>query len=246
MAGHSDSSIDSLPGDHHAAHRNHQPPALPVHPPTCADHATAKGWKQGADYQLTHLPYKSLAATLPQVSPTGALPVVKVDGVLRTSTTTAAAEYLDRLTGLGLLPADADLRLTVREREGRVAGLLDTMRIMFAGQTVPAVHAAVDQVFDHLQRIDADLATDGTTEQTMRMDMAALEPAFSLLLFFPVLAEHAHWERMPRLRDVARRSVPEPVVGCVAVSNYGFGIRGVLQHDSFAFPAAMNLPGRRP
>ena len=208
--------------------------------------ATAKGWKQGADYKLTQLPYKTLVETLPQVSPTGVLPVLKIDGVLRSATTTHAAEYLDGLTGLGLIPADAELRLTVREREGRAAGLLDTMRTMFAGQTVPAVLAAVDQVFDHLQRIDADLATDGTTEQSMRMDMAALEPAFTLLLFFPVLAEHAHWERMPCIRDIARRAVQNPWLVASRCPNYGFEFDEFFSMTHSAFPAAMDVSRGRP
>lgn len=206
--------------------------------------ATAKGWKQGTDYTLTYLPYKTLAEALPQVSPTGTLPVLKIDGVLRSTTTTSIAEYLDGLTRLGLTPADAESRLTVREREGRVAGLLDAMRTMFAGQTVPSVHAAVDQVFEHLTRIDADLATDGTTEQTVRMDMAALEPAFTLLLFFPALAEHAHWERIPRLRDIARRAVQNPWLMASQCPNYGFEFDEFFLMTRSAFPAAMGLSGR--
>jgi glutathione S-transferase len=203
--------------------------------------ATAKGWKAGTDYQITHLPYKNLPQLLPQHSPTGVLPVLKVDGVLRSATTTHIAEYINAQTGLGLLPNDANLRLIVRERELRVGSLLDSMRTMFAGLTVADVHAAVDKAFELLQGIDADLATDGTTEQTMRMEIAALEPAFTLLLFFPVLAEHPHWQRTPRLYGIALLSVQNTWLIESACPNYGFEFEEFFSLTHSAFPEAMNL-----
>ena len=118
--------------------------------------ATAKGWVRGQDYAVTYLPYATLMQTAPLHSPTGELPVLKVDGVLRTDVTVAAAEYLDGETGLGLIPSDPDLRLTVREREKRVGALLDTMRAMFAGQTAEGVQAAIDGAFGQLGTAGAD------------------------------------------------------------------------------------------
>ena len=174
--------------------------------------ATAKGWVRGQDYTVTYLPYATLMQTAPLHSPTGELPVLRVDGALRTDVTVAAAEYLDGETGLGLIPADPDLRLTVREREKRVGALLDTMRGMFAGQTAEGVQAAIDGVFTQLDAIDADLARDGTTEATMRMDMVALKPALVLLSFFPEPRDHPRWERIDRLKGIAMRSLENPLV----------------------------------
>lgn len=203
--------------------------------------ATAKGWRAGTDYQLTYLPYATLRETVPKHSPTGELPVLKIDGVLRTSNSGSAAEYLDGVTELGLIPAEPDLRLKVRERERRVGAMLDTMRMMFAGQSADGVRLAIDQVFEHLVAFDSDLTADGTTEETMRMDMAALEPAFTLLLFFPALAQNPHWNRLPRLRDIAQRAVRNPWLIASQCPNYKFEFDEFFKMTNSSFPAVMHL-----
>ena len=201
--------------------------------------ATAKGWVRGQDYAVTYLPYATLRQTAPLHSPTGELPVLRVDGALRTDVTVAAAEYLDGETGLGLIPADPDLRLTVREREKRVGALLDTMRGMFAGQTAEGVQAAIDGVFTQLEAIDADLARDGTTEATMRMDMVALEPALVLLSFFPELRDHPRWGRIDRLKGIAMRSLENPLVLNSRCPNYAFEFEEFFKMTHSAFPATV-------
>lgn len=203
--------------------------------------ATAKGWRRGHDYTVTYLPYATLQQSTPQYSPTGALPVLKIDGKLRTDMTTSAAEFLDGVTGLGLVPTDPDLRLTVREREKRVAALLDTMRGMFAGENVEAVKAAVDGVFLQLGRIDADLASDGTSEETMRMDMAALEPALTLLHFFPTLRDDARWDAVPRLKGIMERSSKNPLIQNSVCPNYAQEFSEFFKMTHSAFPAAFGI-----
>lgn len=206
--------------------------------------ATAAGWRRGEDYAVTYLPYATLRETAPTVAPGGALPAFYVGGAYRTSRSEAAAEYLDGVTGLGLVPADPARRLTVRERERRASLLLDAMRAMFAEQTPAAVGPAVDAVFDHLDAADADLASDGTTERTMRMDMAALEPAFTLLNFFPQLRDHPRWGRIPRLRDIGRRSGENPWLQASATPSYAHEFEEFFEMTRSAFPAVV-LAGRR-
>lgn len=198
--------------------------------------ATAKGWQREKDYKLTYLPYATLQQTAPQYSPTGELPVLKIDGVLRTANTAHAAEYLDGLTGLGLIPSEASTRLMVRGREAKVGALLDTMRTIFAGPTSEVVEGAVDTVFDHLDQIDAELTQDNTTEKTMRMDMAALEPAFALLTFFPVLRDHPRWARIPRLQGIATRSMENPWIRASMCPNYGHEFNEFFKMTHSAFP----------
>jgi glutathione S-transferase len=200
--------------------------------------ATAKGWQRDKDFKGTYLPYATLQQTVPQHSPTGELPILKVDGELRSTNPMHAAEYLDGVTGLGLVPSDASTRLTVRERESKVGALLDMMRTMFAGPTSEIVKGAVDGVFDRLDAFDAELARDDTTETTMRMDMAALEPALVLLWFFPVLRDHPRWARIPRLHGIARRSIENPWIKMSMCPNYGREFDEFFKMTNSAFPKA--------
>ena len=203
--------------------------------------ATAKGWRRGEDFRVTYLPYATLRQSIPLHSPTGELPVLKLDGAPRTTNSVHAAEYLDGATGLGLVPQEADLRLRVRERETSVGALLDAMRSMFAGQTVESVKSAVDKVFDRLVDIGADLASDNTTEKTMRMDMAALEPALALLSFYPALRDHARWASVPRLRGILNRSTETPWVRDSMCPNYGGEFQEFFKMTKSAFPQAFNI-----
>jgi glutathione S-transferase len=203
--------------------------------------ATAKGWTRGKDYTVTYLPYATLQQSASRHSPSGELPVLIIDGKLRTDMTDAAAEYLDGVTGLGLIPTDPDVRLTVREREKRAAALLDTMRGMFAGQSVEAVKTALDGVFNHLEKIDADLASDGPTEETMRMDMAALEPALTLLHFYPALRDHPRWGAIPRLKGVMERSSNNPFIQNSVCPNYAFEFGEFFKMTHSAFPETFGI-----
>ncbi len=201
--------------------------------------AAAKGWRRGEDYEATYLPYATLRETAPQHSPTGKFPVLKIGGAFRTDETVTAAEYLDGVTGLGLLPSDPGLRLTVREREKTVAALLDTMRRMYAGQTAEGVQAAINEILECLETIDAELAADGTTEKTMRMDVAALGPALVLLTFFPQLREHPRWKGIPRLHGIAKRVAEDPSVKASLCSDYAREFDEFFKMTNSAFPAAV-------
>lgn len=90
-----------------------------------------RGWTNGREISFIDLDYATLPRTIADHSPTGELPVLKLDGVVHTAKTVAIAEYLDNVTGLGLLPDNALVRLKVREREQRAGALLDTMRLTF-------------------------------------------------------------------------------------------------------------------
>jgi glutathione S-transferase len=204
--------------------------------------ALLKGYTPELDFAVTYLPYAQLRSLVPLHSPSGELPVLKLDGVLRTTNTNHAAEYLDGAGGL--IPLDPELRLQVRERERRAGTLLETMRPMFAAATTQAVNTAVDQVFAQLALWDQDLASEGSTAQTLRMDMVALKPAFSLLMFFPLLAEHAHWRATPRLQNIAKQAVREPQLVAASCPNYAFEFDEFFKMTQSAFSAAMQLPRR--
>lgn len=205
--------------------------------------AAAKGWTNGKEYTVTDLEYATLPETAPQHSPTGELPVLKLDGVFQTSKTVPIAEYLDGVTGLGLIPTDPALRVTVRERERRAGELLDTMRGMFAGPDAASVNAALDSVFNQLEAIDADLASDGSDERTMRMDMAAIEPALALLLYFPELRDHPRWAKAERLRGIGLRSLENPFVRDTLAPDYAHQFEEFFKLTRSAFPSAvLNRP----
>lgn len=201
--------------------------------------AAAAGWTNGQNYTVTDLDYATLPQSAPLHSPSGELPVLKLDGLFISSKTVSIAEYLDGVTGLGLLPVDPLLRLKVRERERRAGDLLDTMRKMFAGQDEASVRAAVESVFDQSESLDADLASDGTDEKTMRMDMAAIEPALALLLYFPELRDHPRWTGAARLREIGLRSLENPIVRDTLAPDYTRRFEEFFAMTRSAFPAAM-------
>jgi glutathione S-transferase len=198
--------------------------------------AAAKGWTNGNEYTVTNLAYATLPQTIGQHSPSGELPVLKIDGVLQTSKTVPIAEYLDGVTGLGLLPKDPGLRLKVRERERRAGELLDSMRGMFGGQSESDVKAAIASVFAQLEVIDADLASDGTDETTMRMDMAAIEPALALLLYFPELRDHPRWTKVSRLKGIGERALGNPFVRDTLAADYARQFEEFFKMTRSAFP----------
>lgn len=198
--------------------------------------AAAKGWTSGRELTFVNLEYATLPETVGRHSPTGELPVLKIDGAFQSSKTVVIAEYLDGVTGLGLLPGDPGLRLRVRERERRAGELLDTMRGMFAGQDAASIHAAIDAVFDRLEVIDADLASDGTDETTMRMDMAAIVPALALLLFFEKLREHSRWVGAARLKEVGERALNNPFVRGTLAADYADQFNAFFKMTGPAFP----------
>lgn len=198
--------------------------------------AAAKGWTNGNEFIVTNLAYATLPQTVGQHSPTGELPVLKLDGAFQTSKTVAIAEYLDGVTGLGLLPKDPVLRLKVRERERRAGELLDTMRAMFGGQSEADVKAAIELVFNKLEVIEVDLASDGTDETTMRMDMTALEPALTLLLYFQELRDHPRWAKATRLKGIGERALKNPFVRDTLAANYRHEFNEFFKMTRSAFP----------
>ena len=198
--------------------------------------AAAKGWTNGKELTVTNLAYATLPQTVGQHSPTGELPVLKLDGTFQTCKTVAIAEYLDSVTGLGLLPNDPVLRLKVRERERRAGELLDTMRGMFGSQSEADVQAAIESVFNQLEVIDADLAIDNTDETTMRMDMAAVEPALALLLYFSELRNHPHWQKASRLKGIGERALQNPFVRDTLATDYAHQFEEFFKMTRSAFP----------
>ena len=191
---------------------------------------TIKGLKRGGDFGVTYLAYPTLAQTVGPHSPTGDLPVLKIDGRVRTTSAIHAAEYLDALAPPPLLPAEPSERLKVREREQKIGQTLQSMRGMFTAQTAEALEAALAAVFGHLDDIDRDLGDDGANDAVDSMDMAALAPVFSLLDAHAGLRGHARWEAIPRLRRIGRRLAADPLVA---------GSRCPDHHDEFTAFFAM-------
>jgi glutathione S-transferase len=205
--------------------------------------AHTKGWIRDAHFKVTYLDLKTLRDTVGAYSPTGEVPALRIDHVCRTTTAEHAAEFLDGLSGPALLPSDAAQRLMVRERERKVRVTLDALRQVFAAQSDRALDSAVSTFFGHLTDIDHDLASDGTDDTTMRMDMVALAPAFSLATFHTGFREHRMWDGVPRLRDIARRLAAHPMVAGSRCPNYAAEFATFFEITQSVFPAR-GLAGR--
>ena len=198
--------------------------------------ALAKGWQRDVDFKVTYLDFRTFPQTIVQYSPAGETPVLIVDGVVRSTSAEHAAEYIDALATPALLPVEPSLRLTVRRREQKVANALNTLRTVFTAPEKEALDKAFSEFFAHLADIDRDLTEDGTTEKTFRMDMAALAPVFSLITFHKGFREHKAWEPMPRLREIARGEVANPMVIASRCPNYGEEFNTFFEVTGSAFP----------
>jgi glutathione S-transferase len=183
--------------------------------------ASANEWARPTDYSVTYLPYPTLRESASRYSPDGALPVLLVDDVVRSTSTMHMAEYIDRRSQGRMLPSDPDELLTVRRREIMADGALDALRPVFMARDSEGLALAQTGFFDHIKRIDAELAADGTDERVMRMDMAAIAPVASLAMFFPAFATLPAWDATPRFRDMARRIVALPAISQSCCPDYG-------------------------
>jgi glutathione S-transferase len=182
--------------------------------------AMANGWQRDTNFKVTYLDLRTLKQTAGAHSPSGEIPALKVDGQCRTTTTEQAAEYLDQITGGTLQPVDPAQRLVVRERERKVRATLDALRGVFTSQSPEALTAALDPLFGHLADIDRDLASDGTDDRVIRMDMIALAPVFSLAMAHNGLRNSPRWDAVARLRDIGRRMAEHSVIKASRCPNY--------------------------
>src|SRR3954447_1370069 len=89
------------------------------------------GKMPGRDFKMSYLDYATLPRTARLHSPTGELPVLKLDGQPGSTGVDAIAEYLDTVFDAGLLPTAPLVRLRVRGGERLVSNVLDRMRAVF-------------------------------------------------------------------------------------------------------------------
>jgi glutathione S-transferase len=198
--------------------------------------AIANGWKRDKDFKVTYLAYPTLKDTVGLHSPTGDLPVLKVGGVVASTTTEHAAEYIDLVSGKKLLPDTGEQRIIVRRREQMVRAALDALRSVFTAKTDEILDAGLKSFFGHLHRLNSDCATDNTSENDIRMDIIAMAPMFSLANFHPSLRNHSLWNRIPRLREMGRRLSDDPRVQASRCPYYDAEFKAFFSFSGSAFP----------
>jgi glutathione S-transferase len=198
--------------------------------------ATVNGLQRDKDFNVTYLAYPTLKDTVGLHSPTGDLPVLKVGGVVVTTTTEHAAEYIDLVSGQRLMPDTAEQRIIVRRREQMVRAALDTLRSVFTAKTSEALDLGLRSLLGHLQKIDGDCATDNTSETETRMDIIAMAPMFSLANFHPGMRNHSLWNHIPRLREIGRRLADDSRVQASRCPNYDAEFKAFFSFSGSAFP----------
>jgi len=194
------------------------------------------GKTPGRDYDLTYLPYATLMQTAPTVSPTGELPVLRIDGELASSNTDAIAEYMDGVLGLGLLPADPAVRLEMRGGERLVATALGRLRDVYAARDRAALDAALDALFAALEPIEARL--DGSADPAALTDLGhvALAPMGSLIDQYALLREHPRWNNLPKVKARLRAASEHPLVRQARCPNYEREFDAFFKMIGSAFP----------
>jgi glutathione S-transferase len=198
--------------------------------------AMTKGWQRDVDFKVTYLAYPTLKDSVGAHSPTGDLPVLKVDGALASTTTEHAAEYIDLMTGPKLLPDSSGDRLMVRRREQIVRAALDALRSVFTAKTAENLEAGLTSFFGHLRKLDSDCAADNAVENALRMDSVSMAPLFSLANFHSGLRDHARWNEIPRLRDRGREFSEDARVQASRCPDYDAEFKAFFSFTGSAFP----------
>jgi glutathione S-transferase len=196
----------------------------------------ANGLQPDKDFKVTYLAYPTLKETIGTHSPTGDLPVLKVDGAIVTTMTEHAAEYIDLVSGNRLLPSSGNKRLAVRRRELLVRVALDSLRSVFTAKTAANLETGLASFFSHLQKLDSDCASDGTSENDERMDVIAMSPLFSLANFHSGIRNLPQWSKIPRLRDMGRKLSEDARVQSSRCPNYDVEFKAFFSFSESAFP----------
>lgn len=189
----------------------------------------------GGEVRITRLPYATLGRDAPLHSPTGELPVMKLDGEVASTATEHAAEYLDGRFGGGLIPADPKARLEARTAERAASAALDALRAVFTARDAAGLQAACDGFFGAVRRVESVLPPHAPGDLS-RMDLVALAPMASLTGAFPALRDHDGWGSAPRVKAHLDACRADPRVTASQCPDYAAEFDGFFAMTGSAFP----------
>lgn len=194
---------------------------------------------------LVHLAYATLSSELSRHSPSGELPVLKLDGAPATTSTEHAAEYLDRRFRTDLLPNDEEELLKVRTAERAIRLALDALRLVFTARDAIGLKAAVDGFFTTLAAVEAALP-EFRPGDLSRMDLVALAPLASLSSNFPSLRGHPDWLKLPRVQAHVEACDADARVAASRCPNYAAEFDAFFAMTRSAFPQLVAVAQSNP
>jgi glutathione S-transferase len=198
------------------------------------------GKRPNVDYKLTYLPYATLSQMLPKYSPTGELPILRLDGRLASDDTNAIAEYINGVLGLQLLPDDPEAKLKIRGGERLVSNTLQKLRAVFTTRDQAGLHAALKEFFDSLAMIETRLDGSMDPGALTHLGYIALAPVGSLVNQYAFLREHPRWQDLPKVGARIHAAGEHPIVNKAKCPNYAEEFNAFFAMTGSAFPTLIN------
>jgi glutathione S-transferase len=169
---------------------------------------------KGAQFSVRHVDLRNPPAWFQEISPTGRVPVLRVDDRVSVFESLVILEFIDETVGERLLSSDPLER--ARERAWmQFASSLQSLEWRYMSAETDDERAEMkSELFDDLQTLEAELPRAGGFFSGARFGLvdAAIAPFFTRLEAMPGFMQLPEWKRLPLTRSWAERILAVPAV----------------------------------
>ena len=181
-----------------------------------------KGMKKNEDFKVTYMPVYDLPKWFFDLSPSGRMPIMKIeDDQLLTRPMTINA-YLDETIPPSFLPEDPFKKAQYRELIFTGGELLDQMRLVYVAKDEVTMNEALDKLFEMLKKAEKDMGMiiDHQGEDEVLMVECTFAGLFTVMLNFEKIRGDKRWDQMKKVRQYADKLLNDPIVLQSKCPNY--------------------------